>query len=239
MKLLVALSVLCALLNVVELAPVDDVDCTKLDEVLDDLGASQARTMTNDKYKVEKSSEGLVKYCDRAKDAVKTLKKYNKQCISNLTQQVVSAILRTRTQNIESICKPDSAEFKEIVEANNCTVDNADLANGIELKFLRDLWALIDADFKDTKEFLHRTCCLINEQQTKLVGVAKEKCPQYVKSFTEYVESYSSEAMGLVCPEAKSLECNKYEPLKTDESAKLKSSFYLLPIVKAVNKLDQ
>ena len=224
--------------NTVQAAPSDKVDCSKVDEVLDDLGSVQGMTTLNDKYKLSKTPEDLQKRCTEANEAIKTLRKYNKECFSSLTQQVLSAILRTRAQFNELYCKDSAPEYKAGLEAAKCIAENA-FANvnaaekGVILKFQ----AIVDANIPDDKMRTRRACCSVLETKKLFLEAIKEKCSTSEKVYSDYVDSYTSEAMGLICVEPEKLDCKSLEPLKT-EGVESKSKFFLGPIVKVVKTLD-
>lgn len=221
----------------IQMAPTESVDCSKLDEVVDDLSAAQAWSFANDKYKIPTSAEGFAKSCLQSSDALKTLRKYNKQCNSALTQQVFSAVLRTRTKMMESVCKADTPENHAAVEASKCASKNGQIFKEIETKLIADLYAVLESTISDDKERLYRACCLVNGSERKFLDVGKEKCREQQKVFADYMDSYTAEAMALVCPQGKELDCDKYAPLKSDPSTK-RSLFYLLPLMKLVKSLD-
>lgn len=219
------------------LAPADNVDCSKLDEVVDDQGAAQAWSYMNEKYPVPMNAEELTKACERSKEAIKVLRKYNKECYTALTQQVLSAVLRTRSQRIDSVCAADSAENKEELEAIKCTGEYKDALNEIEKNAIKNFQAIGDANIADEKLRIRRTCCVVHETGKKYINATKEKCSKYTKAYTDYYDSYTSEAMGLVCPEESKLECDKLEVLKTD-GVTPKTKFYLVPLMKLVQTID-
>lgn len=237
-SVLVALA-LVAVAQCARAAPSDaKVDCSKLDEVLDELGGAQGITSLNDKYKIATNAEEFTKRCTEMQDAIKTLRKYNKECVTSLTQQVLSAILRTRSQMNELSCKPDSAEFKEAVAGSKCIQENSlEAVKAAERKTILGSQVLYDADIKDEKERVRRACCAVLDSKTFFLEATKDKCSKHSKLYSDYVESYTSEAMGLICPDADKLECNKLSALKT-EGVALKSKFFLSPMIKLVKTLD-
>lgn len=207
--------------------------------MLDDLGGAQGLTTLNDKYKPQTTPEEHAKRCTEMTEAIKMLRKYNKECYSSLTQQVLSALLRTRSQMTETRCKdPNSAEFKESVEASKCIAEQAlSIAQTAEKRVILTLQALYDANIPDDKLRTRHACCAINNSKKAFLGAIKTKCAMHEKLYAEYFDSYTSEAMGLICPEADKLECNTLEPIKIDGLA-LKSKFFLNPMIKLVKTLD-
>lgn len=221
------------------LAAPEKVDCSKMDEVLDDLGGAQGLTSLNDKYKLATSADEMKKRCGEMEEAIKQLKKYNSACYSSLTQQVFSAILRTRSAMNEARCKDtESKEFKEVVEASKCANDNAlESIREAERKTILSSQVLYDANIPDEKLRLKRACCAVLGSKTLFMDAIKAKCSKYETIYAEYVDSYTSEAMSLICPAEDKLECNKLEPLKL-EGVATKSKFFLLPMLKLVKTLD-
>lgn len=236
-KYLAALALLCAAGHLVLAAPsADKVDCSKIEEVIDDLGAAQGMTVMNDKYKLATTQEEFSKRCDAMADAIKQLKKYNKECFSSLTQQVFSAVLRTRSQLNEDICKSERAT--EAVAANKCIMENAfEKVKEAEKSIVLISQVVLDANIADEKLRLRRSCCAVQAGKTTFMAAIKDKCSKHEKIYAEYVDSYTSEAMGLICPEADKLECDKLEPLKI-ESVQPKSVNFLNPLLKLVKSLD-
>lgn len=214
-------------------------DCSKLDEVLDDLGGAQGLTTLNDKYKLQTTSDEQVKRCQEMNDAIKTLRKYNKECYSALTQQVLSAILRTRSQMNDVRCKePSTTEFKEALEAAKCIAEQSiEKVQEAEKKTILSLQVILDSNIPDEKLRVRRSCCAVLDAKKFFLAGTKDKCSAHEKIYAEYVDSYTSEAMGLICPEADKLECDKLEVIKT-EGVEPKSKFFLNPMVKLVKTLD-
>lgn len=214
-------------------------DCSKIDEVLDDLGAAQGITSLNDKYKIVTTVEEQTKRCADMVEAIKTLRKYNKECFSSLTQQVFSAMLRTRSQFNEARCKdPQSVEFKEALEAAKCAAEKAiDSVRAAEKKTIVSFQVLHEANIADDKLRLRRACCGVLDSRKVFIDATKEKCAAHEKVYADYVDSYTNEAMGLICPEPEKLDCAKLEPIKVEGVAH-KSQFFLTPMVKVVKLLD-
>lgn len=172
-------------------------------------------------------------------DAIKTLRKYNNQCYTSLTQQVLSAILRTRSEFNDLHCKdPASAEFKESLEAAKCAAEQAiDSVRDAEKKTIVSFQVLHEANISDDKLRVRRACCAVLESKKSFLAATKDKCSKYEKTYSNYVDSYTDEAMGLICPADEKLECEKLEAIKTDGVAP-KSKFFLTPMVKLVKTLD-
>ena len=214
-------------------------DCTKVDEVLDDLGAAQGLSTLNDKYKLPTTSEEQVKRCQEMSEALKTLRKYNKECFSSLTQQVLSAILRTRGQSNEAHCKDSSsAEFKEALEASQCVSSNAlESVREAEKAIVLSLQVLHEANIPDDKLRVRLACCAVLDAKKIFINATKDKCSKYEKAYGDYVDSFTSESMGLICPETDKLECSKLEPIKS-AGATPKTRFFLVPMVKLVKTID-
>lgn len=236
MKCLIAFALLCVAGHLVLAAPSDKVDCSKIDEVLDDLGAAQGMTVMNDKYKLATNQDELTKRCQEMSDAIKQLKKYNKECYSSLTQQVFSAILRTRSQMNEDVCKSERAA--EALAASKCIAENAfDKVKEAEKAIILMSQVVLDSNIADEKLRLRRSCCAVHAGKIKFMEAIKDKCQKHDKIYNEYVDSYTSEAMGLICPDTEKLECDKLEVLKLD-GVQPKSTFFLNPLLKLVKTLD-
>lgn len=235
-KYLALASLLVLALASVEAAPADKLDCSKIDEVLDDLGGAQGITTLNDKYKLATNAEEFTKRCQEMADAVKMLKKYNKECYSSLTQQVFSAIMRTRSQMNEARCAAGSDSFKEAVESTKCIQENAlEAVKDAEKKTILASQVIFDANISDEKLRLRRSCCAVLDSKTFFMDAVKTKCSKYEKVYSDYVDSYTSESMSLICPEK--LDCKELEPLKL-EGVEVKSKFFLTPMLKLVKSLD-
>lgn len=217
-------------------APSDKLDCSKIEEVLDDLGAAQGISVLNDKYKLATNQEELAKRCAEMSEAIKQLKKYNKECYSSLTQQVMSAILRTRSQMNEDACKPERQA--DAFAATKCIAENAyEKVKAAERSIVLTSQVVLDSNIADEKLRLRRSCCAVQVGKTLFLDAIKEKCSAHEKMYTDYVDSYTSEAMGLICPEPEKLECDKLEALKI-EGVQPKSTFFLNPLLKLVKSLD-
>lgn len=237
-----ALIVLClvgALSQAVHGAPADKVDCTKVDEVFDDLGGAQGMTSLNDKYKIPTNADDQLKRCAEMTDALKTLRKYNKECYTSLTQQVLSAMLRTRTEFNDLRCKDKtSTDFTEGVEAAKCAAEQAlDGVKMAEKKIIVSFQTLHEASISDDKLRVRRACCSVIDAKKFFLAATKEKCAKHEKVYAAYVDSYTEEAMGLICPSSDKLECDKLEAIKTD-GVEPKTKFFLTPMVKLVKTLD-
>lgn len=214
----------------------DKVDCSKIEEVLDDLGAAQGISVLNDKYKLASNQEELTKRCSEMTDALKQLKKYNKECYSSLTQQVFSAILRTRSQFNEDTCKPEKSA--EALGSLKCIQEHAhDKVKEAEKTIVLMSQVVLDSNIADEKLRLRRACCAVQESKAKFMKAMEEKCSSHNQIYSGYVDSYTSEAMGLICPDADKLECDKLEALKI-EGVQPKSTFFLNPLLKLVKTLD-
>lgn len=239
MKYIALLALMCVLVQAGHAAPSDKVDCSKAEEISDDLGGAQGMTANNDKYKIHTTAEEQKKRCTEMFDAIKTLRKYNKECNSALTQQVFSAVLRTRYQFNEPRCKdPESADFKDSLEASKCAAENAiDAIRATEKKAVLQFQALYDSNIPDEKLRVRRTCCAVMEAKKGFVDSTIEKCPKHTKVYSDYVNSYTDEAMGLICPEESKLDCTGLEPIKTD-GVVAKSQFFWTPLIKLVKTLD-
>jgi len=237
--MIVALCVLATLLQAAHGAPADKVDCTKVDEVLDDLGGAQGMTTLNDKYKIPTNAEEQVKRCAEMSDAIKTLRKYNNQCFTSLTQQVLSATLRTRSEFNDLRCKDQSsAEFKAGVEAAKCAATEANENIKVaETKIIVGFETLYDANISDDKLRVRRACCAVLDAKKFFLAATKDKCSKHEKIYADYVDSYTEEAMGLICPAVDKLECDKLETIKT-EGVKPKTKSFMTPMVKLVKTLD-
>lgn len=220
-------------------APSDKVDCTKLDEVMDDLGSAQGMTSLNDKYPIASTPEIQVKRCQEMSEAIKMLRKYNKECFSSLTQQVLSAILRTRAQFNELRCAdPTSTDFKVANEAGKCAAEEAiESIKKAEKNIILTFQTLHEATIPDDKLRVRRACCAVIDAKKFFLDATKEKCAKHEKVYSDYVESYTNEAMGLICPDAEKLDCGKLEAIKI-EGVTPKSKFFLTPMIKLIKTLD-
>lgn len=221
------------------MAPSDRLDCSKVEEVLDELGGAQGISAMNDKYKIATNSEDQVKRCAEMTEAIKTLRKYNNQCYTSLTQQILSAILRTRTQFNDMSCKdPASSEFKNSLEAAKCASEKSiNEIREAEKKTIVAFQVLHGAAITDDKLSVRRACCAVLESKKLFIGATKEKCAKYEKNYSDYVDSYTDEAMGLICPVSDKLECDKLETIKSDGVVP-NFKFFLTPMVKLVKTLD-
>lgn len=171
-------------------------------------------------------------------EAIKTLRKYNKECYTSLTQQVLSAVLRTRSQMNENNCKPDTPEAKFALDGIKCINDQIkDKVADAEKRITLGFQVLHEANIPDDKLRVRRACCGVQDAKKLFLDSTKEKCDKYEKLYTDYVESFTSEAMGLICPEQEKLDCSKLEPIKTD-GVQAKSKIFLTPMVKLVKTLD-
>lgn len=237
-----SLSIVLALLAVARLgqaAPSDaKIECASFEEVLDDLSGAQGITSLNDKYKIVTSAEEQSKRCVEARDAIKTLRAYNKQCVTSLTQQVLGAILRTRSQMIDEHCMPNSIHFAETIEGCKCIQDNAlEAVKAAERKINLALQVIHESDIKDEKERLRRGCCAVLGSKAIFLEATRDKCSKHSNLYTEYVDSYTADAMSLICPSTDKLACDKLPGLSL-EGVTLKSKSHLLPIYKLVKSLD-
>lgn len=214
-------------------------DCSKVEEVLDELGGAQGITSLNDKYKIQTNTEEQVKRCAEQADAIKTLRKYNNQCYTSLTQQVLSAVLRTRNEFNVLRCKDTaSPEFKDSLAAAKCAAEQAvDKIKLAENKTIVAFQVLHEATIADDKLRVRRTCCAVLDAKKFFLEATKEKCSAHEKVYSDYVDSYTDEAMGLICPAADKLDCDKLEAIKT-EGVEPKTKFFLTPMVKLVKTLD-
>lgn len=176
--------------------------------------------------------------CKEIDANIRTLKEYNSKCHTSLTKQVFSAILKTRTEMQSKRCAADAPETKEASDAVKCLKENAfDKTKNAERKTILNSQILLDMNETDDKLRLKRACCGVIESRADFMDATKEKCPQHEKLYAEYVDSYMAEAMGLICPDAKDLECGKLEPLKMD-GVEPKTKFFLSPMLKIVKSLD-
>lgn len=204
--------------------------------MIDDLGAVQGATTLNEKHKPAGTEEEYKRRCTEMTEAIKTLRKYNKECFSSLTQQVFSAILRTRGQMIEAHCA--EGQTKEAFEAMKCVRDEAfESVKQAERKTIVGAQVILDANIQDEKLRTKRACCAVLAGKKLFLNATKEKCSKYEKHYVDYVDSYTSEAMGLICPEADKLGCEQLEPLKL-EGVEPRNSFFLNPTIKLVKTLD-
>lgn len=202
------------------------------------MGGAQGYTVLNEKYKLATTADELASRCTEMAEAIKTLRKYNKECYSSLTQQVFSAILRTRSQMNQARCVAGTPEAAEAIAGTKCIKENA-LAQvqEAEKKTILASEVLFDSNIADDKLRTRRSCCAVLQGKKLFIEATKDKCSKYEKLYTEYVDSYTSEAMGLICPEADKLECDKLEPLKL-EGVQPKFKFFLNPMLKLVKTLD-
>lgn len=216
----------------------DKVDCSKIDEVLDEMGGAQGMTFMNDKYKLATSADELTARCTEGLAALKTLKRYNKECYTSLTQQVFSAILRTRVQFNEKRCVAGSESFTEAHEGGKCLVDNSSAAvKEAERQTIVGSQVLHEMNIPEKKNRLRRSCCAVLASRTNFLEAAKTKCAKYEKLYIDYVDSYTSEAMGLICDKPEELKCSELEPLKL-AGVEPKYKFFMTPTLKVVQSLD-
>lgn len=221
-----------------EVADKNLMDCSKLNEVIDDLGSAQGLTVLNDKYPLASTAGEFSKRCEEMSSAIKTLKKYNRDCFSSLTQQVFSAILRTRAAMNEIHCKADSAESKEALASMKCLKENAlEGVKEAEKKTILFSQVVHDSNISDEKLRLRYACCGVISGKQSFMGALNEKCSKYQKIYSDYVDSYTSEAMSLICPDAAKLDCAKLDPPKI-ENVTPASKFFLTPMLKLVKSLD-
>lgn len=225
-------------IKTVHSAPSDKVDCSKVEAIIDDLGALQGMTTLNDKYKLATTPDEFAARCNEQKEAIKTLKLYNNECFTALTKQVVSTILRTRQQMIDEVCAKDSKQFSEAVVSTKCIADNAiPEVKDAERKMILGAQAIYDMNIADDTLRMRRACCAVLDAKNLFLNAAKAKCPAHEKMYSDYVDSYTSEAFGLICSSPDKLECAKLEPLKLDGISP-KHNFFLNPTIKLVKTLD-
>lgn len=224
-------------------APLEKPDCSQFEKVLDDLGAAQAITVISDKHPLPKSLEETEKKCALSLESIRKLRMYNKECNKALTQQVFSAILRTRNQLVEDKCKdPKSAEFNAMFESIRCIHENAtDAVKQAETKTVLMSQVLVEADVKDEQERIKRACCDVLASKKHFMAAIKDKCGKYEKVYSDYVDSYTSESLALICSDAEKMEkdgeCETLTPLKLD-GVSLKYVSFLNPMLKIVKTLD-
>lgn len=232
-------ALLCVLAQAAHAAPSEKVDCSKLDEVMEDLGSAQGLTTLNEKYPIATTAEAQSKRCVEMNDAIKTLRRYNKECHTSLTQQVVSAILRTRSQFNEARCTdPASADFITGLDAAKCAAEMAfDNVKQAETKVILSFQVLHEASIPDDKLRVRRACCAVLEAKKFFFEATKDKCSKHDKVYADYVDSYTNEAMGLICPSVDKLDCAKLEAIKIEGVAP-KTKFFLTPMVKLIKTLD-
>lgn len=238
-KLILVLCLAGAFAQAVLAAPADKVDCSKIEEVLDDLGGAQGMTSLNDKYKIPTTVEEQVKRCAEMTDAIKTLRKYNNQCYTSLTQQVLSAILRTRSEFNDLRCKDQSTDaFKDSLAGAKCAATDAlEKIKEAENKIIVSFQTVHEASISDDKLRVRRACCAVMDAKKYFLTATKEKCAKHEKIYSDYVDSYTEEAMGLICPSSDKLDCDKLEAIKTD-GVQPKTKFFLTPMVKLIKTLD-
>lgn len=239
MKTILALALVCVSVQLALAAPSDKIDCSKIDEVLDDLGGAQGLTLLNDKYPLATTLDLHTKRCGEMSEAIKTLRKYNKECYSSLTQQVFSAMLRTRNEFTDKRCKdPASDSYKQGFEALKCIATEAiEPTREAEKKIILGMQVLYDANIADEKLRIRRACCNVIDAKKIFVDASKSKCAKHEPVYGDYVDSYTQEAMGLICPATETLDCAKLEALKLD-GVEPKYKSYLNPILKLVKTLD-
>lgn len=209
-----------------------------MEEVLDDLGGAQGITASNDKYKMITKIEDMPKRCADMAAAIKTLRRYNSECYSGLTQQVFSAILRTRDAMNKANCEPNSEPMKLVVEAMKCIQDEAlESVRDAEKKTILASQVLHEANIEDAKMRMRRSCCAVVQSRNYFIDATKAKCGKFEKVYTSYVDSYTEEAFGLICESPEKLKCSELEQLKLDGVAP-KSTFFLNPMLKLVKSLD-
>lgn len=202
------------------------------------MGGAQGYSTLQEKYKLSTTADEFAARCAEMSEAIKTLRKYNKECYSSLTQQVFSAILRTRSQMNQARCVAGTPEAAEAIAGTKCIKENAMAqVQEAERKTILASQVLFEANIPDDKLRTRRACCSVIEGKKLFLEATKEKCSKYEKLYSEYVDSYTSEAMGLICPDADKLECDKLEPLKL-EGVQTKSKFFLNPMLKLVKTLD-
>lgn len=180
----------------------------------------------------------MAKRCTDQKAAIQTLKKYNKECYTALTEQVFGTILRTRSAMADVYCAVDSKEFNEGIAASKCIVDNVlDAVKEAERKMIVQAQVIIDSNIPDEKLRMRRACCAVLGAKGLVLGAIKPKCSAHEKALTDYIDSYTSEAFSLICQEPDKLECGKLEPLKT-EGVTPRYQFFLNPTIELVKTLD-
>lgn len=203
---------------------------------MDDLGSKQGLTTLNDKYKLATTKEDFDKRCVEMTDAITTLKRYKRDCYSSLTQQVFNALLGSRQELNDKYCKTD--ESTKALAASKCIVENAlTKVQDAERKTILASQVLVDANIPDEKLRTRRACCAVLGSKKLFIEATKEKCPEYQGIYTDYVDSYTSAAFGLICEEPSKLKCEELESLKID-GVEPKSKFFLNPILKLVKTLD-
>lgn len=191
----------------------------------------------SDKYKLATTGDELAKRCTEMENAIKQLKRYNHFCFTSLTQQVFSAILRSRQAFNELQCKePKSNE--EAIKAQKCLVDNAmSQVQEAERKMIVNSQVILDSNIADNKLRMRRTCCSVIQGKKLFMDATKEKCSAHEKLYSDYVDSYTSEAFSLTCEAPEKLECDKLEALKV-EGVQGRYKFFLNPVLMLAKTLD-
>lgn len=202
------------------------------------MGAAQGFSALSEKYKLATNKEDFQKRCEEMSQAIKMLRKYNKDCFSSLTQQVFSAILSSRAKMNELYCKPNSEESKKAIEGNKCISEEAlKPVQDAETKTIISSQVLLDKNIPDDKLRMRAACCGVATSKNYFMEATKSKCAKHEAVYSDYVDSYTSEAMGLICPELEKLECDKLEPLKL-EGVQPRNKFFLNPMLKLIKSLD-
>ena len=95
--------------------------------------------------------------------------------------------------------------------------------------------------FKDDNEKITRMCCMLEQQKQEVASIVRPKCEKAIPFMKEFLDSYLSESLGLVCPDLKQLiksdTCNKFSPIPI-EGVKSKYLFFLAPMIKILRGLE-
>lgn len=172
------------------------------------------------------------------------MRQLNAKCNKALTQQVLKAVIDTRSSLVAEICNdaPSGDKFSQTFESAKCIKDNAfESMRAAESQVVLNTQALLDANIADEKEKLKRVCCNVLAAKKLFLDASAATCGQFRAQYAEYVDSYSSESLGLICADIDKLaeagECAKLGALSTS-NAKLRSVSFLVPMLKLVRTLE-
>lgn len=173
---------------------------------------------------------------------MKKLKIYNTKCNKALTQQVFKSVIDTRIALVEESCVPNSEKFNAVLESVKCiktkAIEEVKLA---EAKMILESQALLELKNIDDKERVKRACCNVLDGKKRFMNAIKDKCNEHATQYSNYVDSYTSESLGLICPDAEKMEkdgeCAKLTAINTDSITRKYDSF-LSPMMKVIKTLD-
>ena len=140
-------------------------------------------------------------WCSTAKESVKFIKDFSKNCLDSLSRQVASLIAYGVGKHQKKVCKSSKAR-QEAGTKLRCLNSNYQNINHQMEKYIDDYQRTIKLGYK---EKLVGLCCSFHvfNQRTK-VEVEKSCEADHAKYFFAYIKAFSSDAIDLLC--------NSYSP---------------------------